>query len=187
MHAEGLRKALDFLHSLVPCTFLVREALEQGRSYQHSVQICKEIDDPLWEWRGGPPYALWLLQYLRLRGCFVKKGVFTVKGVGLDGPQVAPAACHPDWRGHRLAHARAVHSEGEGATQGASTAGRVQACGPGGDKAALSCLSMGACVLGWGRGDPRLLALLPPPQDVPGWTLGQRRSRTGKVRVGRCA
>lgn len=27
----------------------------------------------------------------------------------------------------------------------------------------------------------------PPPQDVFGWTLGQKRSRTGKVRVGPCA
>ncbi|XP_024605430.1 protein shisa-4 [Neophocaena asiaeorientalis asiaeorientalis] len=45
----------------------------------------------------GPCSHVLLPAEVSLRGCFVKKGVFTVKGVGLDGPQVAPAACHPDW------------------------------------------------------------------------------------------
>lgn len=46
---------------------------------------------------GGRASLCSLATAVSLRGCFVTKGVFTVKGVGLDGPQVAPAACHPDW------------------------------------------------------------------------------------------
>lgn len=57
---------------------------------------------------------------------------------------------------------------GKGPSQGASAAGRVQVCGHRGDKAALSCLSMGACVLGMGAGCSQpLFPLLPPPTPFP--------------------
>lgn len=53
---------------------------------------------------------------------------------------------------------------GKGPSQGASAAGRVQVCGHCGDKAALSCLSMGACVLELGAGCSQpLFPLLQPP------------------------
>ena len=140
---------------------------EQGHSHR---QTGKETMTP-----GGPPTLCtaagspW--------GRSVKEGVST-------GPaQVAPAACHPYWEalGWRTPALDTRRGEGHSGRQRSWQGPGLRARG---DKAAPSGLSMGASVLGWGRGASRPPTLLPAAaaEDVL-LDAGQRRSC---VRGGPC-